>query len=190
MNKPIDWTKPLETIGRYSARYLGKLEGVGLIYPHVVAITQNSFNEYTARVADDGTWLGHDGERVPYIVNKVTKREVRNFMYYNLDDDGNAIPCSGEEWHTVFLHPKRHVGSTRLKDSLVSTVFLGLDHQYGDGPPLIFETMIFGGREDGYQDRCTTRQEAVQMHQKACVLVLRPWILRVMDDLLNYLKRR
>lgn len=25
----------------------------------------------------------------------------------------------------------------------VSTVLLGLDHQYGDGPPLIFETMVF-----------------------------------------------
>ena len=28
----------------------------------------------------------------------------------------------------------------------VSTVFLGLNHQYGGGPPLIFETMIFGTR--------------------------------------------
>jgi hypothetical protein len=27
----------------------------------------------------------------------------------------------------------------------ISTVFLGLDHQYGDGPPLLFETMVFRG---------------------------------------------
>lgn len=25
----------------------------------------------------------------------------------------------------------------------VSTVWMGLNHQYGDGPPLIFETMVF-----------------------------------------------
>src|SRR5262245_25131897 len=26
---------------------------------------------------------------------------------------------------------------------VVSTVFLGLDHQWGEGPPLVFETMVF-----------------------------------------------
>jgi hypothetical protein len=34
-------------------------------------------------------------------------------------------------------------------DCRVSTVFLGLDHRFfGDGPPLVFETMIFGGPKD------------------------------------------
>jgi hypothetical protein len=32
----------------------------------------------------------------------------------------------------------------------ISTVFLGLDHRhFGDGPPLLFETMVFGGSRDG-----------------------------------------
>ena len=27
---------------------------------------------------------------------------------------------------------------------IVSTVWLGLDHAHGDGPPILFETMVFG----------------------------------------------
>lgn len=30
----------------------------------------------------------------------------------------------------------------------VSTVWLGLDHSHGDGPPLIFETMVFADEPD------------------------------------------
>ncbi len=49
----------------------------------------------------------------------------------------------------------------------VSTVFLGINHQFGDGPPLLFETMIFGGPLDQeYQTRCSTWEEAEQMHQR------------------------
>jgi hypothetical protein len=50
----------------------------------------------------------------------------------------------------------------------VSTVFLGLDHSFGDGPPMIFETMIFGGEHDQWQERCSTWEEAEAMHTKAC----------------------
>ena len=32
----------------------------------------------------------------------------------------------------------------------ISTVFLGIDHNFNlEGPPLLFETMIFGGIKDG-----------------------------------------
>lgn len=30
-------------------------------------------------------------------------------------------------------------------EAFVSTVWLGIDHSFGDGPPLIFETMVFSG---------------------------------------------
>lgn len=53
----------------------------------------------------------------------------------------------------------------------VSTVFLGLDHRFGDqGPPPLFETMIFGGEHDEYQERCSTWEEAEAMHTEACKL--------------------
>jgi hypothetical protein len=49
----------------------------------------------------------------------------------------------------------------------VSTVFLGLDHSFGGGPPVLFETMVFG-MPDGseYQDRYHTWQEAEAGHRE------------------------
>lgn len=55
----------------------------------------------------------------------------------------------------------------------VSTVFLGLDHNFGDGPPILFETMIFGhGELCDYQDRYCTWDEAVSGHLTAVKLIL------------------
>lgn len=54
---------------------------------------------------------------------------------------------------------------------LVSTVFLGLDHRYGDGPPLLFESMIFGGPLSGEQRRYSTKAEALAGHEALCGLV-------------------
>jgi hypothetical protein len=51
----------------------------------------------------------------------------------------------------------------------VSTVFLGLDHRFtGDGPPLIFETMVFGGTDltDRSCSRCTTWEQAEAEHAR------------------------
>ena len=54
---------------------------------------------------------------------------------------------------------------------MVSTVWLGLDHNYlGDGPPLIFETMVFRGKGrdrravDSILRRYTTKEEALGGH--------------------------
>lgn len=55
----------------------------------------------------------------------------------------------------------------------VSTVFLGLDHNYFDkGPPILFETMVFDDYEGGEQWRYCTWDEAVAGH-KAVVERLR-----------------
>ena len=71
----------------------------------------------------------------------------------------------------------------------VSTVFLGLDHQHGDGPPILFETMVFEiydppitmhGRtwdriqsEDFPMDRYSTREDAEAGHVAMVELVRR-----------------
>lgn len=50
-------------------------------------------------------------------------------------------------------------------DICVSTVFLGIDHNFfGDGPPILYETMIFGG--DHHEDmwRYSTRADALHGH--------------------------
>lgn len=49
----------------------------------------------------------------------------------------------------------------------VSTVFLGLDHNFFDnGAPVLFETMVFGGPLDQEMERCSTWEGAEKMHEK------------------------
>lgn len=63
-----------------------------------------------------------------------------------------------------------HVALNEIGDSHVSTVFLGFWHGMG-GPPCLFETMIFGGAHDGYQQRSSTWKEAEQVHRSAIARV-------------------
>jgi hypothetical protein len=72
------------------------------------------------------------------------------------------------EWGRFFGDgDKRRVAWTDFgENNYVSTVFLGLDHSFGEGPPLIFETMVFGGELDQEQDRYSTWDEAVEGHNR------------------------
>jgi hypothetical protein len=57
------------------------------------------------------------------------------------------------------------IGLDQVGDAKVSTVWLGLNHEYLPGrPPLIFETMIFGGEHGGYCARYSTEAAAVAGH--------------------------
>lgn len=47
------------------------------------------------------------------------------------------------EWARWFEDADRRVFETHVGPYWVSTVFLGLDHSFGHGPPVLFETMIF-----------------------------------------------
>lgn len=85
--------------------------------------------------------------------------------------DRKPVPVDIIAWASWFESADRFVRQDTIGDVRISTVFLGIDHQFGDGPPLIFETMIFGGEHDQYQDRCSTWQQAEDMHARACALV-------------------
>lgn len=50
-------------------------------------------------------------------------------------------------------------------DITVSTVFLALDHQWGDGPPMLFETMVFGGLLNEEMGRYSTWEQAEEGHK-------------------------
>jgi hypothetical protein len=64
------------------------------------------------------------------------------------------------------------VDLTEIGKVEISTVFLGLDHNYlRRGPPILFETTIFGGRLDHSRNRCATWDEAKAMHAEAVRLV-------------------
>jgi len=56
----------------------------------------------------------------------------------------------------------------------ISTVFLGLDHNWGDGPPLLFETMVFRTEgkdhvsvDDAPFERTPTWELALDAHAEA-----------------------
>jgi hypothetical protein len=57
---------------------------------------------------------------------------------------------------------------TMIGDVEISTVWLGLDHSFLTGPPLTWETMIFGGRyaDADLQWRYTTRGQAYDHHEQ------------------------
>ena len=60
----------------------------------------------------------------------------------------------------------RRVGLTEIGDIRVSTVFLGIDHNFCGGAPLLFETMIFGGPHDQEMQRYSTWDEAENGHEQ------------------------
>ncbi len=86
--------------------------------------------------------------------------------HYILSVSGEPIPETNlMEWARWFDTAERQVERTELPGGIViSTVFLGLDHSFGHGPPILFETMIFGGALDETQDRYATRQAAINGH--------------------------
>lgn len=93
---------------------------------------------------------------------------------YILAEDGKtAVPCDDlMTWAKSQDLDKRRVDWTELHDGTVkvSTVFLGPDHGFCDGAPLLWETMIFGGEHDEYQERYSTYEDAVAGHAVAVKL--------------------
>jgi hypothetical protein len=75
-------------------------------------------------------------------------------------------------WAKWFEKADRNVKRTTLPDGvLVSTIFLGLDHNFLNGAPILFETMIFGGEHDQWCDRYETWEQAEAGHQNAIEMI-------------------
>jgi hypothetical protein len=89
--------------------------------------------------------------------------------WYKLDGD-TPVPVSAEEvdWSNRW----------RLRDtvgeSVVSTVFIPLDHAFDDGDPVLFETLIFGGPLADEGERYHTKAQAKAGHAK--------WMARVVSE--------
>jgi hypothetical protein len=87
-------------------------------------------------------------------------------ILYVLDDDHTPVPITDRAvWAAWFDDTDRTVARDVVGDTLVSTVFLGIDHQYGIGPPVLFETMVFvhGEAQPGCV-RSSTWAEAEHAH--------------------------
>lgn len=92
---------------------------------------------------------------------------------YILDEHGEPVPEPDLlKWAAWMQEPgNRRVAmdeflfsGTKVK---VSTVFLGLDHSFEPGaPPVLWETMVFGGRMDQHMRRYRSRMDAVHGHHE------------------------
>lgn len=109
-------------------------------------------------------------------------------MYWILDDGGEPVSVGDDvrAWSNWFSSgDKRQVGEDTVGDIRVSTVFLGLDHNFsGSGRPVLWETMVFGGELDGEQWRYDSLQAAMQGHGEMLRRVLEtvrpPWWRRLL----------
>lgn len=103
--------------------------------------------------------------------------------YY--DRDGRPLDRESA-WALLVDYDYKRVDLTEVGPYVVSTVWLGLDHRYmGEGPPLIFETMVFtnsawnADRADENREllleldcqRYSTLQQAQEGHRAMVLLV-------------------
>lgn len=94
-------------------------------------------------------------------------------MYYKLDKKtGQLTRITVNEFSEEF-QKERHIGDNHIGEVRVSTVFLVMDHGFNftdqDNPnaaPLVFETMIFGGKHHEYQERYTCMFAAKKRHRE------------------------
>lgn len=83
-------------------------------------------------------------------------------------ENGEVYPVDLMDWakwiedDTDFS--KRRIDQTYIGDSEVSTVFLGLDHNWSGGAPILFETLVFGGKLDGEMNRYSSLEDAKAGH--------------------------
>lgn len=117
-----------------------------------------------------------------------------NTGHWIIDENGNEKEVGLREWaEWIEKGTNRRIAYTEVGPFFVSTVFLGLDHSFGIGAPLLYETMAFEREDsdlevpgytspdgtvrpprtvktkrslDGYGDRYSTREEALAGHER------------------------
>mgnify|MGYP001559975234 CR=1 FL=1 len=98
---------------------------------------------------------------------------LSRMMYYRLD--GNIVTHVDDvmEWSRWFAKANRIIKRDVIDSVIISTVFLGIDHNFGDsGPPILFKTIIFG--DDDVEDHhYATYDEAVAGHERIVELTRR-----------------
>lgn len=97
-------------------------------------------------------------------------------LYYKLTSDKRVIPFDDiSEWGKWFGQTYKDgthwIANSKLRGMTISTIFLGIDHGFSLGPPILFETMIFGGYYNDYQERCCTYDQAMAQHVRVVQLV-------------------
>ena len=88
---------------------------------------------------------------------------MSNIWYILVD----GIPVKSTlESYSAMKEKDRRIRITQInKEIRVSTVFLGINHNHGEGDPILFETMVFGGEYDEYMRRYVHYKEALLGHR-------------------------
>ena len=92
---------------------------------------------------------------------------------YILDADGNPqLEPDMEAWVAWMQLDERPLAETEVSPEVcVRTRFMGTDQRRTKvGAPLLWETMIVGGKHHGYQERYASREEALEGHEKAVAM--------------------
>ena len=98
-------------------------------------------------------------------------------MKYIFNSRGEPEACDDVlEWGRWYEVACRRVALTNVGGHregisyIVSTVFLGVDHNhFKGGTPILWETMVFRGDEGLWFDRCGgSREQAEAMHENMC----------------------
>jgi hypothetical protein len=94
-------------------------------------------------------------------------------LTYILDGKTPIVEPNIREWDAwMKIADHRTVLRSKIGEVIISTVFLGLDHSFSGGPPILFETLVFGGQLDQEMTRCSTWEDAEIMHKLMCERVI------------------
>ena len=115
--------------------------------------------------------------------------------FYFVLDGHDVVPAASMLEASMFLKMSslRRVARFKIFGTMVSTVFLPINHNFGrfdpenlpeidDGVerrPIVFETMVFGGRYDGECCRYCTWDEAVRGHWKMVWKIVSDPLIRI-----------
>ena len=98
-------------------------------------------------------------------------------LFFNEETQKNEFRLTEdlEEFNKFFCNDRK-IAIDTFGDAEVSTVFLCFDHSLGgligeNKGPILFESMIFGGKHDGWQERYHTYDEAMEGHKRLCEMV-------------------
>lgn len=111
---------------------------------------------------------------------QLTELALQHQTHDHDPNQGWVLDEAGNPKHTHFLNAAplmennpetRKIARTEISPEVyVSTVFLSINHNFGGGLPLLFETMIFGGPLDRCQWRYNVRAQAERGHRRAVEL--------------------
>lgn len=84
--------------------------------------------------------------------------------HWILNKDHTTTIVDLNEWARWFETADRVVAKTDIDGFHVSTVFIGINHNFGPGPPHIFETAVFDDKSVIDMERASTWDDALIQH--------------------------